>query len=87
MNGIVRQKPKGTKKARQIEINHIFDLELFKDHNPGFQFDNDLSKWDYDIPLKDRVFQFKVERDESEIERLKKRIIDCREWIDKNLLS
>jgi len=62
-------------------------LELFRKHNPDFEFHNDLSEWKFDIPLKDRVFQFKIERDDSEIERLKTRIIDCREWINKNLFA
>lgn len=73
-------------KCKQIEINHIFDIELFKSHNPYFDFHNDLSQWTYDIPIKERVFQFTFDRDEDAILGLKNKIIDGRGWIKLNLL-
>jgi|SRR6185369_12535294 len=74
-------------KCKQIEINHIFDLELFKSHNPYFDFHNDLSQWNYDIPKEKRVFQFTFERNENDIERLKNRIIESLAWINVNLFN
>lgn len=70
---------KYVKGCKQIEVNHIFDLELFKKQNPGFDFDNDLGAWCYDIPMEARVAEFTFERSEVEIERLRLRIIQCRE--------
>lgn len=72
-------------KCKQIEINHIFDLELFKKHNPYFEFDNDLNLWTYDIPKEERVFKFEFDRNEDDIIRLKNRIIDGRKYMNENL--
>lgn len=73
--------------CRQIEINHIFDITHFANENPGFDFDNDLETWAYDIPMEKRVHVFEIARDEQEIQNLYKRITDCREWIDTNLIN
>lgn len=72
-------------KCKQIEINHIFNLGEFINENPNFDLDNSVADWNFDIPMNDRLFQFRFERDEDVIERFKKRIIDCREWMNKNL--
>lgn len=74
-------------KCKQIEINHIFDLGLFRKHNPFFEFHNDVNKWTYDIPLADRVFTFLVERDEEAIESIKVRCESARKWMDKHLFK
>lgn len=74
-------------KCRQIEINHIFDMEAFKEENPWFEFHSDLSEWKWDIPMKDRLHTFTFERSEEAIERIKNRIIQCREWMDANLFK
>ncbi len=73
--------------CKQIEINHIFDLELFRSHNPYFEFHNDLSEWAYDIPMSERVFTITFDRNDDDIERLKKRIIDCRAHMNKHLFK
>ena len=73
--------------CKQIEVNHIFDLELFKSHNPYFEFHNDIKQWTYDIPKEKRVFTFTFDRNENDIENLKNRIIDCRKWINKELFE
>lgn len=74
-------------KCKQIEINHIFDLDLFKSHNPYFEFHNDINQWDYDIPKEKRVFQFLFERNEADILKLRDRIIECRKWMNVNLFN
>ena len=79
--------PEYVAKCKQIEINHIFDLALFKKHYPFFQFHNDLSEWVYDIPKEERVHSTSFEYSESEIFKLKSRIIDCRVWMNKELFK
>jgi hypothetical protein len=74
-------------RCKQIEINHIFDLELFKSHNPGFDFHNDLKEWKFDIPKEERVHSFTFERDEQVIEAIIKRVVECRQWINTNLFE
>lgn len=73
------------KKCRQIEINHIFDLEAFVKENPHFEFDNDLNEWKYDIPYTERVHLISFERNEADILRLAKRIKEARIWMNENL--
>lgn len=72
-------------KCKQIEINHIFDLELFKSHHPYFEFHNDISQWKWDIPMEKRVYEIDVLRDDNKINALKSKVIDCREWMNSNL--
>lgn len=79
--------PEYIRRCKQIEINHIFDLFAFKEENPGFDFHNDLSEWKHDIPMEDRLHKFTFARDETKIEAIKNRVIQCREWISKNLLN
>lgn len=79
------ESPEFVDKCKQIEINHIFDLELFKKHNPFFQFHSDTENWSFDIPKEERVFQITFDRNDADIERLKKRVIDCRQWMNGNL--
>lgn len=74
-------------RCKQIEINHIFDIESFKKEYPFFQFDNDISEWAYDIPMRERMFAFEIERNEADIERIKKRVIECRKYIYDTLLT
>lgn len=75
------------KQCRQIEINHIFDIELFKKHHPGFDFHNDVTKWEWDIPAKDRVHMITFERDEKAISSLITKIRVCRNWMNRELFK
>lgn len=75
------------KKCAQIEVNHIFDLEAFRNEYPHFEFDSDLEKWTYDIPMEERLFQVVFERNEEEIQRIYDRVMDCRKWMDANLFK
>lgn len=74
-------------KCAQIEVNHIFDLEAFQKEYPHFEFDSDLSKWTYDIPMQERLFQVEIKRDEAEIQKIYDRVILCRNWMDANLFK
>jgi len=65
-------------KCRQIEINHIYDIKLFQQQNPNYDFDNKISGWCYDIPMAERVVCFEFNRNEADIEKLRLRIIECR---------
>ena len=75
------------RKAAQIEVNHIFDLEAFKAEYPGFDFDSDISEWNYDIPMEERLYSVTFERNEEEIQKIYDRVSDCRKWIDANLFK
>lgn len=74
-------------KCKQIEINHIFCLEEFIAEYPWFDFDNDINAWRFDIPMKDRLFTFEIERNENEIQKIYDRIQQCRKWINDNLFN
>jgi hypothetical protein len=73
--------------SKQIEINHIFDLKEFQSEYPFFQFDNDIEKWSWDIPMEDRLHLFTFERDQLAIDRMHQRVIDARKWMDENLFK
>lgn len=81
----------------QLIANHVYDLEAFntymrnRDINinalTGIDFEraNAVFMGFVEIALKDRHFNFKVDRNDADIDRLYKRIEDCREWIKNNL--
>lgn len=85
--------PEYKEKAKQIEINHIFDIQSFYNEYPHFDFDNDIIvdnttvTWGFDIPKEERLFTFTFDRNEAEIDRLKNRIIEARCWMDINLFK
>lgn len=74
-------------KCKQIEINHIFCLEEFIAEYPWFDFDNDINAWRFDIPMKDRLFTFEIERNENEIQKIYDRVQQCRKWMNDNLFN
>lgn len=67
----------------EIEKNAIVDMELFKKHNPEFQFH--CKSWEFDIPAKQRVYEMVIKRDEAKIAKMKERVLDCRKWMNNNL--
>jgi hypothetical protein len=73
--------------CRQIEINHIFDIEAFKKEYPFFEFDNDLAKWNYDIDIQDRLYLFTIERNDSEIEAVYQRVQKCRTYMNQTFFT
>lgn len=74
-------------RCKQIEINHIFDLAAFQKEYPWYEFANDVTKWEYDIPKEERMFSIVVERDDEEIQRIYDRVIQCRKWMDETLFK
>ena len=75
------------KRCKQIEINMIYDINSFASENKYFDFDNDLSEWDYDIPMAERIFTFSIYRNEDEIQAIYDRIKECRKWMNENLFK
>lgn len=78
--------PEYIRLCQKIERNHIFDMELFKTHNPGFDFHHDLDEWKWDIPYDKRVHETVIERDQLAINKLYAKVPECRKWIKENLL-
>ena len=75
--------PSFTDACKQIEINSIFDMELFLKQNPDYHFHNVLSDWNRDIPKHQRVKSFLIPRkSEDEINKLKNRIIESRKFLN-----
>lgn len=79
-------------KAKQIERNHIFDLDLFMQENPHYSIRNkywysETGKycWDYDIPFSERVHTISFDRDDDKIKAAEERVELCRAWMNKNL--
>lgn len=73
--------PDYIEKCKQIERNHIFDIKKFVDENPGFNFDNDIDTWEWDIPMEERVFEIIIHRDNGCINDLYGKITRCRKWL------
>lgn len=66
----------------QLEKNHIFDMPLFVKQNPGYNFHNTEWKNEWDIPMKDRVHEFVIQRDEQAIDKMYKKIVRCRKYLE-----
>ena len=78
------------KKAQQIERNHIFDRKHFEMENPGYDFYTPQKDWflnDFDIPFENRLAQVSFERNEKDIEFMIGRTLQCRSWINQNLIN
>lgn len=67
-------------KCVEIEKNMIFDIREFKDQEPGFDFDCKI--WEYDIPLKERLVEFTIERDEVIISKIQSTVEKCRKYLN-----
>jgi hypothetical protein len=72
-------------KCVQIERNMIYDMGLFRKQNPEYSLHTDLSTWVYDIPAKDRLFTFEVERNEADIELIAAKVKAARAYIKTKL--
>lgn len=60
----------------EIERNMIFDMGQFRKDNPGYEFHS--TEWEHDIPMKERLIEFEVERDDNVIDKMYSRIKQCR---------
>lgn len=69
--------------CRLIERNHIVNIEEFHKDYPHYQWYNDVDKWEYDIPLEQRVKEVVIERSESDIFALHTRVEEMRAYLNK----
>lgn len=67
-------------KCQEIEKNMIFNLSEFKKEEPNF--DLDITDWKYDIPLKERMIEYEVLRDEDAISRIETQVMKARKWLN-----
>lgn len=58
--------------CKEIERNMIFDMGQFIKDNPHFDVHNTI--WEYDIPLKERVIEKGVKRDDNIIDKAYERV-------------
>jgi hypothetical protein len=68
-------------KCKQVEINHIFDIQSFLNEYPWFEFDNDVNDWQWDVPIKERIHTYEIDRDEEAISRMYNKITECRNYL------
>lgn len=74
--------------VKQLERNHIFDINEFLTENPDYQpkndvwLDGDAWKWSFDIPKEERVYKITFNRDEKRIEKIKERVTLCRKYMN-----
>jgi hypothetical protein len=77
----------------QIIANHVYDKSTFNDYISlrGIAISDINAKAIYDtfieIPLENRLYSFKIERNDDDIERLKSRIEDSRDYIQNGLIT
>jgi hypothetical protein len=69
----------------EIEKNHIYDMPLFLSHHPYFELH--CKDWKYDVPMAERLYEIDVLRNNTKIQKMKDRVIECREWMNKNLFK
>lgn len=67
--------------CKEIEKNMIYDMDQFQRDNPHFDLHSEI--WDYDIPMNERLIEFKVTRDESMIDKIYERVELVRKEIQK----
>lgn len=83
------------KDVQQLERNHIFDIDAFMkenhEYNPRntvmFDSQKNLYTWDFDIPRNERVYMISFNRDEEMIERIKTRVNQCRQYLNKTYFT
>lgn len=78
--------PEYIEECKQIEINHIFDLNEFMEENPGFHLQNKIIDWKYNIVKEKRMHAISFDRDTTAINKMRFRLLDCRKWIENNLM-
>lgn len=93
LDGDVSEDADYIKKIQQLERNHIFDINAFMKENPHYEaknevyFDGVRYSWEYDIPRDQRIHMKVFNRDEEKIERIKERVILCREYMNKEFFN
>ena len=72
-------------KCRDVEKMMIFDYERFIKVNPFHNMEISKDEWygeGFDIPLKDRVLEKTVYRDETFLKELKERVVIGRKYLN-----
>lgn len=95
LDASVETDPEFIKKVKQIERNHIFDINAFMNENQGFELKNDFEAdynagtytWEFDIPFQDRICTKSFDRDENTIFGMKERAKECRYWMNQKLFK
>ena len=67
-------------KCIEIEKNMIFNIQEFKQENPGFDLDTKV--WSFDVPLEERVIEFKVQRDNEAIKKIEDVVTKARKYLN-----
>lgn len=70
--------------CKQIERNHIFDVQAFQKAYPFYQFENVDEQGqiiDFSIPAELRVKKFAVTLTDDDIYHIKRRVLMCREYL------
>ena len=70
-----------TQKAKELEIQLIFDYDRFVERNPFHNMEIKKEEWVYDIPLKDRVVEKVSYYNQDTIEKIKERIEISRKYL------
>lgn len=79
------------KSVKQLERNHIFDIDSFMKENRDYRVRNDVVYdsekdkyfWEYDIPKEERVYTKTFYRDEEKINLIKKMVPQWRSYMNK----
>lgn len=67
-------------KCMDIEKNMIFDIGEFFEENPGF--DLHCTDWSFDIPIKERLVEYEVMRDDNCIDRIVSEAVKARKYLN-----
>jgi hypothetical protein len=80
--------------ARQVQINHIFDMKRFVEsiekNNEYFEYIISPEQWkeeELDISASERIFRFEMTRNDEIISSMKNRINECRAWMNEKLFK
>jgi hypothetical protein len=87
LNSIDEETDEYIYECQRIERNSIYDLGRFQFDYPYFDFHSDIDNWKYDIPVKERLHVIDIPFDQTAIDKLKKRIEDCNQWMQTNLYN
>jgi hypothetical protein len=77
--------PTYIERCKQVEINHIFNLEEFMEENKWFELHNNKADWSFDIPKEQRIFMQTFQRNEDEIQKMHERVKVCKDWMKTEL--
>lgn len=74
-------------KCKELERLHIVDMVQFRKDYEWYDLATDLDTWKYDIPRDQRIVTFEVKRDEEVIKQMQVRVLEARNYIQKELIG